>query len=207
MLASMTMTSAIALTKGLAFVHVKNFTTERWGAAGWAALLERMRPSDRDEAANAIPISWYPLALYARLLHALDEVHGAGDGALAVQSGRYQAEKDLTTIYRVMFRLLNPATIVVKTTDYWRKFHDTGKWTMDRTSDRSLVGTLEDWGVVDQALCRELVGYFSRLFELVGAKDPIVEHPECRARGDARCFFTCRWGETAPNSLADPKQS
>jgi hypothetical protein len=201
------MTTEVARTKGLGFVHVRNFTTERWGAEGWQAVLERMRPSDRGEVAGALPIGWYPLALYARLLHALDEVHGTGDGALAVQSGRWQAEKDLTTIYRVMFRLLNPATVVVKTTDYWRKFHDSGAWDMQRTGDRSMEGTLEGWGVTDAFLCRELVGYFARLLELVGAKDPIVEHPECRARGDGRCHFRGYWGGTEPNTVESARGS
>jgi len=58
-----------------------------------------------------------------------------------------------------------------------------------------VTGTLENWGVVDVALCRELVGYLGRTIELVGAKNVLMEHPRCRARGDRACFFQARWGE------------
>lgn len=195
------MSSADALTKGLGFLHVREFTTVRWGPQGWDAVLGELRPAERAELASVLLIGWYPLALYARLLHALDEVHGTGDGALLVQCGRWQAEKDVTTLYRIVFRLMNPGTVIVKTTDYWHKFHDTGTWRMGRTGEKSLEGTLEGWGVVDAALCRELVGYLGRVLELVGAKSPNVEHPECRARGQSRCHFTARWGAVAPNAV------
>lgn len=163
--------------------------------------MEKLRPTDRDEIAAAVPIGWYPLALYTRLIHAMDEVHGAGDLGLVVQLGRFEAERDLTIIYRLVFRLMSPATVVVKTTDYWRKFHDTGTWEMQKVGNNEIQGVLSGWGVVDHALCRELVGYFSRALELVGAQNVIVEHPECRARGYARCFFRARWGAVAANSV------
>src|SRR5205809_846369 len=83
---------------------------------------------------------------------AIDDVHGSGDLGLVVQLGRFEAERDLTTIYRLMFRLVNPATVVVKTTDYWRKFHDTGSWEMMRMSPTEIQGVLTGWGVVDHAL-------------------------------------------------------
>ena len=195
------MSSTGALTKGVGFNHVKAFAQSRWGPEGWTALLGKLRSTDRDAIAEAVPIGWYPLALYVRLIHALDEVHGAGDLGLVVQLGRFEAERDITTIYRIMFRLMSPATVVEKTTDYWRKFHDTGTWEMQRVGNSEIQGALSGWGVVDHALCRELVGYFSRVLELVGAQNVIVEHPECRARGYARCLFRGRWGATAANSV------
>lgn len=195
------MSSATALTKGVGFNHLKAFTLARWGEAGWIATLEELPQHERDELAAIVPVGWYPLALYARAIRAMDRVHGEGDLALVVQLGGFEAERDLTTLYRLMFRLVNPATVVEKTTDYWRKFHDTGAWEMRRISDRAIEGTLTDWGVVDHALCRELVGYFSRLLELVGAQGVIVEHPECRAKGAGRCHFRARWGKTESNLI------
>lgn len=190
-----------ALTKGVSFSHAKHFTQQRWGPAGWEAILEKMRPEDREELASVLPMGWYSLALYNRLIHALEDVHGKGDLAMIGELGRYEAEKDLTTIHRIMFRLLNPGTVIVKTTDYWRKFHDTGSWDMKRIGNSELEGVLTGWGVVDRALCRELVGYLSRALELVGAQNVLVEHPECRARGYARCFFRARWGNEGANTV------
>jgi predicted hydrocarbon binding protein len=182
-----------ALTKGIGFTNVRAFVMERWGEAGWSAVLARLRPDDREMLASVVPIGWYSLALYARLIRAVDDVHGCGDLAILVQLGRYEAEKDLTTIHRMLLRLVNPATVVEKSMDYWRRFHDTGTWHVRRISPTEVEGVLEGWGVVDHALCRELGGYLARLLELVGARSVVVEHPRCRARGDADCSFSACW--------------
>jgi hypothetical protein len=184
-------------TKGTTFLHVRAFVIERFGERGWAKVIARLSPDDRAELDSVILIGWYSLPLYARLLRAVDEVHGYGDLALVVHVGRFEAEHDLTVLQRVFLRLANPSYVIEKMGDYWRRFHDSGTWDVKRESDRLLTGYLDDWGCVDLALCRELVGYMSRALELVGAKAVILEHPLCRARGDARCYFKARWGGTA----------
>jgi hypothetical protein len=186
-----------AKTKGVGFVNVRAFATERFGANGWEQTIERLSHADRDVLAAVLPVGWYPLALYARLIRALDDVHGAGDLTLVVQLGRFEAERDLTTIHRIFLRMANPAFAIEKFGDYWRRFHDSGDWKLQRIHATSLGGTLSEWGVVDYALCRELVGYMGRVLELVGARSVIMEHPRCRGRGDAECYFQARWGATS----------
>jgi hypothetical protein len=188
-----------ARTKGVGFVNVKSFATERFGANAWDAVLERLAPEDREELSSIVSVGWYSLPLYARLIHALDDVHGYGDLSLVVQLGRYEAERDLTTIHRIFLRFTNPAFIVEKTGEFWKRFHDTGEWKVEREPN-GVAGTLEGWGCVDHALCRELVGYLSRVLELVGAKNVVFEHPRCRARGDGQCFFRARWGSLPTES-------
>jgi hypothetical protein len=185
-----------AYTKGIGFVNVREFTQARFGSSAWPAVLDKVTPHDRAEIVNVLTVGWYPLSLYTRLIHALEEVHGYGDMSLVVQLGRYEAERDLTTIHRVFLRFANPACTLEKMGDYWRRFHDSGQWTVTRESEHLVTGYLDEWGHVDHALCRELVGYMGRMIELAGAKNAIVEHPFCRARGDARCFFRGRWGTT-----------
>ena len=193
---------ADAKTKGVGFVNVKSFATERFGARAWEAVLERLAPEDRDELSSIVSVGWYSLPLYARLIRALDEVHGYGDLALVVQLGRYEAERDLTTIHRVFLRFTNPAFIVEKTGEYWKRFHDSGEWKIAREPN-GVAGVLEGWGCVDHALCRELVGYLSRVLELVGAKNVIFEHPKCRARNDGQCLFRARWGHLPSESHSE----
>jgi len=194
-----------AKTKGVGFVNVRAFAEERFGGApAWVAVREQLVSADRRELDAVLPIGWYSLALYARLIRAVDQVHGYGDLSLVVQLGRFEAERDLTTIQRLFLRLANPAFMLEKTGDYWRRFHDSGHWTIEREGDMRVRAFIDDWGVADVALCRELVGYVSRLWELVGAKNPRMDHIRCRGRGDARCEFLGRWGEaratTAPSA-------
>ena len=184
-----------AKTKGVGFVNVRAFTEERFGGVkGWGAVVERLVAADRRELEGLLPVGWYSLGLYARLIRALDHVHGYGDLALVVQLGRFEAERDLTTIHRVLLRVANPAYLLEKNADYWRRFHDTGVWVVERQGPTRVRAFLDHWGVVDAALCREVVGYLGRAWELVGAKNVRVDHARCRARGDDRCEFLGRWG-------------
>jgi hypothetical protein len=205
--------SADAKTKGIGFVNVRAFAEERFGgAAGWKAVTDQLVASDRRELEEILPVGWYSLALYARLIHAVDKVHGYGDLSLVVQLGRFEAERDLTTIQRLFLRLASPSFILEKNRDYWRRFHDTGQWTVERLGEGRVRAFIDDWGVADVALCRELVGYVGRLFELVGAKNVRMEHVRCRGRGEARCEFLGRWGmsaeaSTSPNTAIDPPSS
>ncbi len=181
-------------TKGVGFVNVKSFIGERFGANAWDSVVTRLSPEDREELSSVVSVGWYSLPLYARLIRALDEVHGYGDLAVVVQLGRYEAERDLTTIHRVFLRFFNPAFMVEKFAEYWKRFHDTGDWAAVRDNDQQITATLTNWGCVDHALCRELVGYFTRTLELVGGKNVVVEHPKCRAKGEVQCVFRARWG-------------
>ncbi len=181
------------LTKGLSFTNVQTFTIERFGYEGWADILAELVAEDRRVLEGVVPVGWYPLDLYARLINALDRIHGAGDLTMVVQLGRYEAERDLTTIHRVLLRLANPAFMLDKTAEYWRRYHDTGEWTIERLATNRVRAHLDDWGIVDAASCRELVGYLQRTWELLGARHVRLEHVSCRARGEPRCTFLGRW--------------
>jgi hypothetical protein len=191
--------------KGVGFVGVRAFVLERFGEDGWNATLERLTPADRDALVGLVPVGWYSLALYARLIRAVDDALGCGDLAMVVQLGRFEAERDLTTIHRFLLRLANPGFAVEKLATTWRQFHDSGVWSITRPNGHQVMGTLDGWAHVDYALCRELVGYFARCLELVGATHVMVEHPQCRARGDSICRFQARWG--AARDWKEPPRS
>jgi hypothetical protein len=191
-----------AKTKGVGFTNVRAFTMDRFGGeAGWRAVLEQLPAKDREELQSVIPVGWYSLPMYARLIRVLDKVHGQGDLSLMKDLGRYEAEKDLKTIHRVFLRFTNPAFIVEKTSEYWRRFHDTGTWNVVREggpNGHGVSAVLDGWGCVDAALCRELVAYLTRVLELAGAKNVVLEHPKCRGRADPQCIFRGRWGLPTP---------
>src|ERR1022692_2806438 len=152
-----------ARTKGIGFTNVRGFTLERFGGQpAWTAVLDKVSPEDREELRAVIPMGWYSLAMYARLIRTLDKVHGSGDLAIVKDLGRYEAEHDLKTIHRVFLRFTNPAFIVEKTSEYWKRFHDTGTWNVTR-DDHGVSAVLDGWGYVDAALCRELVAYLTRV--------------------------------------------
>src|SRR5262245_10322328 len=140
-------------TKGISFVHTRNFIRENFGAAGWDKLLATLTPEDHSSLESIVGVGWYELDLYARLLGAVERVHGRGDLSILRDNARYQAESDTKVVYRLSFRLANPAFVIEKSGEYWRRFHDTGTWTVKRDGKTRCTGTLAEWGVVDRLLC------------------------------------------------------
>jgi hypothetical protein len=183
-----------ALTKGINFVNVRAFAETRHAVnGGWNAVVAGLPDADQRVLEGVVAIGWYPLALYARLIRVVDQVHGTGDLQRVVALGKFEAERDLTTLHRIFLRLANPIYLLEKSAEYWRRFHDTGRWVIVQPSPREAIGHLDEWGCIDEGLCTELVGYLGRAFELTGARRVRMEHPLCRARQDARCTFKARW--------------
>jgi len=180
---------SIAKTKGVGATNCRSFVVKRFGEEGWAKVLAELSVDDQDDLRAIIPVGWYPLALYARLLRAIDAVCGGGrDMQVLYELGRFSAEHDLTTIHRMFLRFANPAYIIEKTGELWRRFHDTGTWEVTREPG-GVTAVLTGWGYVDEALCVQLTGYTTRALELAGAKNVVMDHARCRARGDKECRF------------------
>jgi hypothetical protein len=184
---------ALANTKGINFVNVKAFCDERFGHGAWARVLHAMCADDRAALALVAPEGWHDLALYARLIRTLDATLGRGDLGLIQPLGRYQADRDLSGVFRLVFRFASPIRAVEEASRYWDAMHDSGVWHLRRESDSVVSGVLEGWGVVDRALCLELGGYMPRVIELSGGNDARMIHPKCRANGEASCYFEMSW--------------
>jgi hypothetical protein len=179
--------------KGTNLAHVHAFVLKELGEPGLASLRTALKPETQAALDSYIAAAWYPGNVYVELLHALDTTLGKGDGEILERAGAYAAEYDLTRIHRVLFRFANPAFVLEKSMEIWSRFFDTGKWKITRPSPTSALGDLHDFKLVDAAVCRYLNAYLARLFELVGAKNVEVRHPECRARGAKVCRFVIGW--------------
>jgi predicted hydrocarbon binding protein len=186
----------MALTKGVGFNNVQSFVSETYGAKGWADTLAMFQRADREVLESVLAMGWYDLDLYARLIRTIDRRFGDGDLRLAYAIGRYEAEKNMTMIHQWVLRLLRPSSVIEQIGKYWRRFHDTGDWIAERRGEREIIARLSGWGVVDNALCRELTGYLQRTLELLGGGDVSLDHTRCRARGEPDgefCEFRARY--------------
>jgi len=182
----------MSLVKGIAFLNIRSFVLERYGAPEWDAFCEMFSASDQATLNRVEPSGWYPLGLLATARRALDARFGRGDLALVETLGRFEAQKDLSTVMRWFFRVIPPDFVVQRIDLYWRRFHDSGRWTSE-VKARNITARLHDWGVVDEALCRNLTGYLRGTLELIPNRDFRVDHPRCRARGHSSCEFVWRW--------------
>lgn len=179
-------------TKGVSFHNAMLFVAERFGEAAWTELIAGMSAADQQALSGIIPIGWYELDLYMRVLVRLSAVYGAGHAQLLQDYGRFSAQQDLTTTHKLVLRFASPGTILNQTMKLWRRFHDTGTWSVVKSSKRA-EGTLRDWGCVHEVLCCEMLGYIGMVISLGNGDQAQVEHPECRAQGADSCVFVATW--------------
>jgi len=184
----------VAHTTGVNFQNARAFIQDRFPGEGMGRVLAQLEPVDRALLGDDVRAKdWYDLGAYVRVIRAIDTVLGAGDLRLLPVLGRYEAERDRGFVQGLFLRMASPAWAVKLVAEYWSHFHDSGSWTVRREGDHLLHGVLEGVGVVDEAMCAELVGYIPRVMEFAGGRDVTMTHPLCRARGAEACHFEMSW--------------
>jgi len=181
--------------KGNAFLWTLKFIDQHFGAEARARVIAQLPEEDRPILEGIVlPISWYPLPLFGRLLRAMDSELGKGDLALATERGRWVAVNDIRTIHKVFLKLFTPEWLVERATGtLWKKFHSSGQWTTEALGEGKARAVLRDLAHVDPAVCASIGGWMIGLFELAGAKTIDVRHALCRGRGSQACVYEVEW--------------
>ncbi|HEX8951471.1 MAG TPA: 4-vinyl reductase [Polyangia bacterium] len=179
--------------KGSAYLSTLAFIETHFGAAAKERVLARLTPEDRAVLGHMVlPIQWYPLEPFPRLLRAMDAEVGRGDLSLVTDRGIWAAVQDMRTVHRVLLKLVTAQWVVEKGMKLWPNFHTSGRWESKRDGDKGARATLHDLGVVDEAMCATLKGWIIGLLQLAG-KRATVDHDQCRARGAATCAYHVYW--------------
>jgi hypothetical protein len=179
-------------SKGTNILHVRAFV-ERFGNGAWDKLLTTFEPDDEATLRSAVPVGWYPLELDIALLRRADELFGRGDLTLVHELGAFSALMDLNGIQRMFLKALTPAGILAKASDYWSRFHNTGRWAVQSAHPRATAASLRGWGVADEAGCAFLSGYIVAMFRASGGPAKRFQHDTCRCRGADVCIFAGEW--------------
>jgi hypothetical protein len=183
----------MARVKGVVILNAREFATANGGDGAWAKVLARLMPEDAQAMASVIPVGWYDMGLYDRTNRALAECVGGRPEDVMEACGRFAAERDLHTIHRLFLRLASPAYVIERSAGFWRRFQDSGTWSVVRTPPNRVRATLHNWGSTEELTCVRLGAYMFRLFQLVGAKNGMMERLACRVRGDEACVFEASW--------------
>lgn len=187
----------MASVKGIVVLNARDYVVSAGGAQAWDAVIAHLSRDDRETLDSMVPVGWYDVRLHDRVCRALAETLAA-DMRLSPESvmtavGRHAAERDLKTIHRLFLRMANPAFVVERSTGYWRRFQDSGEWSVERESPTRMRATLRGWGHEDELTCVRLAAYIERLFQLAGARNGGLERVACSARGDEACVFHGHW--------------
>jgi hypothetical protein len=170
------------------------FMDHRFGPAAKGAVMARLTPADREVLSGIVlPITWYPLPPFGRLLRVMDGELGKGDFSLVVERGEWTATRDLHTLRKAFLKLVTIPWIIQKGASLWPKFHDTGRWEVRHGDGDHAIAELHDLGVVDEAVCASIRGWIIGLAKLSGTRKVEVRQTTCRAKGDSACVFEVRW--------------
>ncbi len=138
--------------------------------AGWSSVMAQLSSDDAGTLRGALTVGWYPLSLQYRLLRAIDDTLGTGDGSLVHEVGRFEAEQDLTVVHRLFLRMANPGFVLQQAGRYWDRFYTSGRWEVERESSNSAAVRLVDLDPFDSLMGDYLFAYIIRMWELMGAE-------------------------------------
>lgn len=170
------------------------FLEARFGRDARSRLVASLAPEHRRVLDDGVlPHQWVPFELFVALNVAIDRAHGKGDLALCEELGAFGAEANLTTLYRVFYKLGTPMFIFRKAARLWEVHYDSGR--LIPTEDGPTTARLKivDFETPHRAHCLSVLGWARRSVELSGAT--IVERgePRCRTRGDGACEIVVTW--------------
>ncbi|RMH41939.1 MAG: hypothetical protein D6689_09685 [Deltaproteobacteria bacterium] len=180
--------------KGSSFASRILWVRLNHGEEGVERLARAVGPGLRDVIVDGAVMSrWYPFDQFIELNVAIDRVFGRGDLALVKTLGRHGADANLTTIYRLFYRVGTVKWILERASRLWGLHYDSGRLIVRRFPGNEAELEIKDFATPHRVHCDAVHGWAERSLELSGGRDIAVDAIECRAAGDARCRFRARW--------------
>jgi hypothetical protein len=164
------------------------------GAAGIDRLVRQSSPTLRAAIElGFVKADWYPFDLFIELNETIDRLFGRGDLGLVKVLGRYGADANLTTIYRLFFKVGSVQWILGRAVRLWSAHYDAGSFDVATRGPRAAVLRLRRFPTPHPVHCLAVAGFVERSLELSGGKRAILEESKCRTRGDEFCQFDASW--------------
>jgi len=180
--------------KGSAVAARLRFVRERHGEQALARLLEAISAPHRAALeGRVLPQAWVPYDLFVELGEAADRLFGRGDLSLCYEMGRYAAEVNLPTLYRLFYRLGSPKFILRKAAQLWSVHYDSGKLAAFDEGASGARLEIVDFERPHRAHCLAVLGWASRSIELSGGTLLGADEERCRTWGAETCEMTLRW--------------
>jgi hypothetical protein len=142
---------------------------------------------------GAVKSTWYPFPLFVELNVEVDRAFGKGDLALVKELGRYGADANLTTIYRLFFKVGTVKWIIARASRLWGLHYDSGTMHVENFAGKEVGLRITDFATPHRAHCLSVQGWAERSIELSGGESVEVDEVSCRARGDDSCYFHGTW--------------
>lgn len=178
--------------KGVAFRSVLAVATELFGEAKVEQALSTLSPDDGETIRyRVVQTGWYPIGLYRALWGALLGTIGGGyETARAIGAGAIR--RDVTGVYRMVFKVLSPETVLSLSGRFFNYYYDTGKLEIRDRKHGAARAVYEGCSGFDRAMWEELVGSSLEMIRLGGGKNVRVNVE--RGGGDGSgCVMLVEW--------------
>ncbi len=183
------MTQAMPHVRASAILARLRWIEEHHGREAKRAVLVTLSPTHATAILAATsPSLWVPFDAFIALCVAIDRAYGSGDLALCRVLGRYAAHVNLTTIYRIFYKLGSFRYIISKATAVWSTHYDSGiASTHDIPNGAAFV--VEQFAMPHRAHCLSVLGWMEESAVISGVKVLAARESRCRLRGDTACEF------------------
>ena len=164
------------------------------GDAGWKRLLHQASPELRSAIEMGVnKAKWYSFELFVELNETLDRLFGQGDRALIRPLGRFGADANLKTIYRLFYKIGSVHWILGRAVRLWSAHYDSGFLEVATRGPKAAVLRVRGFATPHPAHCLAVHGWAERSIELSGGKKVVMEETKCRTRGDELCQYDASW--------------
>ena len=160
--------------------------------------IDRVRAQSSGELADllehgAVMSKWYPFELFVELNEMIDRIFGKGDLGLIRELGRHGADANLTTIYRLFYKVGTVKWIMSRASRLWGLHYDSGMLAMETQPGKSVMATIHDFDTPHRIHCLAVQAWAERSVELSGGREVVIGEHGCRASGDDECRFSVEW--------------
>lgn len=167
------------------------FIKDRFGEGGYARVLDAIDANTRARlGALVLSQEWLPLACMTELIETTERLFGAGNDELCREMARYAADANLTTLYRIFFRISSASYVLGKASALWNVHYDSGRLEIVEPKPKQIALSIVDFERPHCLHCRSVFGWAERSVELSGGKDVSAAYTDCRRRGASACRFT-----------------
>jgi hypothetical protein len=156
-----------------------------------AALAEPAR--ELFERTDVLPFTWIEYGTYVDILLTADKVLGRGDFEIVKQINYFSARHDIKGVYKFIVSLLSPKTALQASSKLFKQFYDKGALSLENLKSNSATMLMKDVADIPLHHDVEQGAYVEEIMRMAGAKEIRYTHPECMARGDARCRWEINW--------------
>jgi hypothetical protein len=164
------------------------------GAAGLERLLPQCSPDLRAAIEGGIhKAQWYPFDQFIELIVTIDRLFGKGDLGLVRELARHGADANLTTIYRLFYKVGTTHWILGRAVRLWSAHYDSGSLEVMTRGPKTAVLKIRGFETPHQVHCQSVLGWAQRSIELSGGKQVKSVETKCRTRGDEYCQLETSW--------------